>query len=199
VHFSVQDDHIHLLCEVTDRQALSNGMRGLAVRIARSMNRVWKRRGRVVEDRFHAHVLKTPLEAHHALFYVLANGRKHGHAYSGLDPYSSAATFLGWKKGSVSFTPLPPLAVPRTWLLSEGWRTHGLLDPDAPPGPRPKGRASAPGRLLRHADLAAGADERGTRTRSKTPRNQVWERHGERGRSVPPTDRSTALTTPSIT
>jgi REP element-mobilizing transposase RayT len=181
VHFSVQDDHVHLLCEVTDRVALSNGMKGLGVRIARGLNRLWGRRGPVLKDRFHAHILKTPQEAHHSLFYVLANGRKHGHSFSGLDPYSSAATFPGWKKGTVSFAPRTPLALPRTWLLSEGWRHHGLLDPTATPGPRPKRRANATRRPRARAIKAATPADSAKPVASQTPRNQVSARCDERG------------------
>src|SRR5882724_2800867 len=38
VHFSVQADHLHLLVEARDKRALSAGIKGLAVRIARRVN-----------------------------------------------------------------------------------------------------------------------------------------------------------------
>ena len=55
---------------------LANGMKSLAARFARCVNRVFSRRGRVLADRFH-HVLKrTPTEVRRALAYVLLNARK---------------------------------------------------------------------------------------------------------------------------
>ncbi len=46
IHYSLQSTHVHLLIEARDRAALSRGMQGLAVRLARGINRVLGRRGR---------------------------------------------------------------------------------------------------------------------------------------------------------
>jgi len=52
---------------------------------------------------------------------------------AGLDPYSSAGWFDGWRDRRPSPTPAPPNdADPqdfaaRTWLLRVGWRKHGLI------------------------------------------------------------------------
>jgi REP element-mobilizing transposase RayT len=51
VHFSVQRDHLHLLVEAGDRRALSRGVQGLSVRIARAANGELGRKGRVFADR----------------------------------------------------------------------------------------------------------------------------------------------------
>ncbi len=69
-HFSVQRDHIHLLVEASDEAALGNGMRSLTVRVARRMNAVLSRRGKVWGDRWHGHTLTTPGEVRRALAYV---------------------------------------------------------------------------------------------------------------------------------
>ena len=63
VHFSVQRDHLHLLAEASDRRALSRGMQGLSIRVAKAVNRRLGRRGAVFADRYHARALKTPREA----------------------------------------------------------------------------------------------------------------------------------------
>jgi hypothetical protein len=42
-------------------------MQGLAVRIARGLNRFWKRKGRVFADRFHSRPLHTPRETRNAI------------------------------------------------------------------------------------------------------------------------------------
>ena len=44
------------------------------IRIARVLNKLWRRRGRVFADRYHDRILKTPREVKNALVYVLANG-----------------------------------------------------------------------------------------------------------------------------
>src|SRR5262249_22714935 len=75
-HFSVQSDHIHLLVEADEPAALVRGMQGLAIRVAKSVNRALKRCGAVWADRFHARTLRTPREVRNALVYVLNNVKK---------------------------------------------------------------------------------------------------------------------------
>jgi len=67
LQFSVQRDHVHLLVEALDVRTLSRGLQGLAIRIAKGVNRVLRRRGRVWADRFHARILRTPREVRNAL------------------------------------------------------------------------------------------------------------------------------------
>src|SRR5437016_6704993 len=127
LHFSVQDDHLHLIVEADDRRALGRGLRGLAIRVARAVNRALNRRGAVWTDRYHARALTSPRAVRNALVYVLMNRRKHRDGERGLDPCSSALWFTGWR----SPAPPPPAAMPvvraRTWLAAVGWHRHGLL------------------------------------------------------------------------
>ncbi|HEY2031032.1 MAG TPA: transposase [Myxococcales bacterium] len=58
-HYSIQGNHLHLVVEADDGSALSRGMQGLAVRIARRLNAHLGRRGAVFADRYHAHVLES--------------------------------------------------------------------------------------------------------------------------------------------
>lgn len=139
VHFSIQSNHIHLLVEARDATSLSRGMQGLSVRIARALNRLWCRKGRVFADRFHSRILRTPREVRYALGYVLNNARKHGARFAGLDPFASGAAFDGWKGPTMLPHPAllatqPPVVSARTWLLAVGWRRHGRIDVDAIPG-----------------------------------------------------------------
>ena len=83
VHFSVQRDHLHLIAEADDRRALSRGIQGLSIRIARAVNGHLGRTGRLFADRYHARALKTPRAAYFALRYVLLNIRKHARAPQG--------------------------------------------------------------------------------------------------------------------
>jgi putative transposase len=78
VAFSVQSNHVHLVVEAHDAPTLSRGVQGLAIRLARAVNRVLDARGRVFRERFHARELRTPREVRSALVYVLLNARKHG-------------------------------------------------------------------------------------------------------------------------
>ena len=52
VHFSVQADHIHMICEAANNDAMAKGMNGLTIRVARGFNRVTGRKGQVFSDRF---------------------------------------------------------------------------------------------------------------------------------------------------
>ena len=45
VHFSVQSDHVHLMVEAADKEALALGARGLVVRLARAITAPWGGRG----------------------------------------------------------------------------------------------------------------------------------------------------------
>src|SRR5437667_6169012 len=71
VEFSAQDDHLHLLVEAEDRPCLTRGLGGLAIRVARAVNRGLGRRGAVWADRYHARAITTPRAVRHAIVYVL--------------------------------------------------------------------------------------------------------------------------------
>jgi REP element-mobilizing transposase RayT len=143
VHFSVQRNHIHLLVEAEGKRALSRGLQGLSVRIARGLNGELGRRGSVFADRYHARALSSPRQTRHALAYVLLNHAHHGPqggwepAVPIADKYSSAARFDGWS-GPIALSnrgAAPSGIVPgRTWLLSKGWRRAGLINPSEVPG-----------------------------------------------------------------
>jgi len=45
VHFTIQDDHVHLIVEATDKRMLSRGVMGLEIRIARAVNTLLGRTG----------------------------------------------------------------------------------------------------------------------------------------------------------
>ena len=93
VHYSVQGNHVHLLVEADDERALSRGMNGLGTRIARRLNRVMSRRGKVLDDRYHGHILRTPSEVRRARAYLLANAQKH-YGQRGPDPYTSRVAVI---------------------------------------------------------------------------------------------------------
>jgi REP element-mobilizing transposase RayT len=93
VHYSVQGNHVHLLVEAKNERALSRGMCGLGVRVAKGLNRVMRRHGKVLDDRYHGHILRTPTEVRRARAYLLQNAREH-YGYRHADPYASAVAVI---------------------------------------------------------------------------------------------------------
>jgi hypothetical protein len=142
VHYSVQTDHVHLLVEASDKFSLARGLAGLAIRVARSVNRVLRRAGRVFGDRYHSRPLRTPREVRLGIIYVLMNWKKHMPPAKGFDLCSSAWWLDGWKVPPASGPPvseagMQPVRAPQTWLARVGWKLHGLIRCDeAPAGSR---------------------------------------------------------------
>jgi len=146
-------DHLHLLAEAVDRRALSRGVQGLSVRLARAIHRRLQRHGKVFADRYHARALKTPRTVHWALRYVLLNARKHERGalavpFGFVDPCSSAAWFDGFarppelvfgaRECRAAFQAYNALDSPvvgaRTWLLTAGQSRVKPFDVDDAPG-----------------------------------------------------------------
>ena len=110
VEFSVQGNHLHLILEADDHQALSRALQGLCIRIARALNKMMGRAGKVFGDHYHARLLRSPAALAGAIAYVLGNAAHH-FGVRGADPYASRAPDAQ-----------ASLAAPRSWLLREGWR-----------------------------------------------------------------------------
>ncbi|TMA24175.1 MAG: hypothetical protein E6J88_11555 [Deltaproteobacteria bacterium] len=121
VHYSIQGNHLHLIVEAEDRESLAKGMQGLAIRIAKTLNRLFDRAGHVWADRYHSHVLRTRREVANALRYVLGNFARHARQWG-----ETAARFAD-ECSSIRYLGLAgeaaPVAAPRTWLLRIGWRS----------------------------------------------------------------------------
>jgi putative transposase len=146
VHVSVQNTHIHLICEAEDRRALSTGLRSFQVSAAKWLNAAvskrrrlpQRRRGVVFVDRYHVENLGSVGQVRNALAYVLNNWRRHGVdrdalftlAGGRLDPYASGRAFVGWSEANVGtmeddepaegYGP-PEVSEPTTWLARQGW------------------------------------------------------------------------------
>ena len=149
VHYSVQSEHVHVIVEAASSWDLGRGLKAIAARFSRGVNRVFHRTGRVLADRSHVHVLRTPREVRNAIAYVLLNARRHlaklGRALPSItriDPASSGRWFAGWRAAPPAAHDPPAVAAPRSWLLSVGWRRRGLIDCEEIPGAprtRPRG------------------------------------------------------------
>jgi len=146
VHFSVKDDHVHLIVEASSARELSAGVRSVSILIARSVNELVGRRGRFWADRWHGRALTSPREVRSAFVSVFGNFRKHSKTKlpAGIDPFSSACRFDGFSDSSngddlqraVPFRALSSwidVAPPKTWLARTGWRRAGLLRLDETP------------------------------------------------------------------
>ncbi len=143
VEFSILSNHIHLLCEGDDRVTVSRAMQGLCSSIARLLNRLWARTGKLFADRFHIDVFKVPRRAFNTLRYVLKNAWKHGVRMGNalVDAFSSGPWFTGYDneppataanlrnhqrrlRSDLGDDPCSPA---RSWLLTRGWREAGPL------------------------------------------------------------------------
>ncbi len=118
IEFSVLGNHLPLLVEADTDLALSRGVQGLCVRIARALNRLMKRRGSVFDDHYHARLLGSPTQLVVAIGYVLGNHEHHFGGSRGIDPYSSLAI----DRARV-------LVAPQTWLVRAGWRRSPVKSP----------------------------------------------------------------------
>lgn len=143
VHYSVQSHHLHLIVEAQSAAALSSGIKGLSVRLARRLNAALERRGRVFVARYFSRILRTPGQTKAALSYVLLNGRRHDaqrgrvRSRGWIDPCSSGRFFDGWRElGPPSGLPTEdaPCVSPQLWLLTTGWRLRGLVSVSTVPG-----------------------------------------------------------------
>jgi len=142
LHYSLQRDHAHLIVEADSKDALGRGMKAVAARLARVVNRAFARTGAVLDGRYHLRLLRTPREVRSALAYVLLNARRHWFKRFGvappvrIDEASSGRWFTGWnrKRAGAPAQESPEVAHARTWLARKGWVRHGLIDPTTIPG-----------------------------------------------------------------
>ena len=138
VEFSVQDDHLHLIVEADDNDALARGMKSFSVRANRLFNAAAGRgRGPLWAHRYHRRDLTSARQVRNALVYCLGNYKKHQRVTSGMpriDPCSSARWFQGWTAIRQHDDGLRPSAEARTVLLQRAWQKYGLIHP----GERPR-------------------------------------------------------------
>jgi putative transposase len=137
VEYSILGNHLHMIVEAEDQDSLERGMRGLNTRLAKRLNKHFGRRGKLIDGRYHARHLRSPLEVRNALRYVLFNAKRHCERAgkpaprTAIDPRSSAPRFTGWRTSPrEDVTQDLGTSPPRTWLLRIGWRRHGLIAAD---------------------------------------------------------------------
>jgi len=143
--FNVLGNHLHLITTAARKDALSRGAAGLEVRLAYRLNTALGREGKLFPDRYYARYLKTPREVRNAIRYVLLNRKHHAaekqYARQWIDACSSAAWFDGWAQPVRGDEPWKrellamerPTEQATVWLLTTGWKRHGLLRFDERP------------------------------------------------------------------
>ena len=141
LHFSVMGNHVHLIAEARNKRVLSKAMQGIAIRIAKRLNKVGRASGRVFSGRYHSDVLDTPVSVRNVLAYVLCNARKHGIAKkvkrTWVDPWSSGSAFTGWRgKITCDAQDPPPIADPQSDIGRNWHKRGGGIPPDTVPGQR---------------------------------------------------------------
>lgn len=141
LHYAVMGNHLHLVAEAKSSRVLSRAMQGIAIRIAKGLNRAGRAHGRVFSGRYHNAVLTSERAVRNVLAYVLCNARKHGLARNvkrtWVDPWSSGSAFDGWL-GKITFDEIepPPIVAPES-RIGRGWyRIGGGIPPDTVPGKR---------------------------------------------------------------
>jgi len=113
VHFALRDDRVELIVEAKDERCLSEGLRSVAIRIARAVNVALGRTGSLWADRWRGHPLESRRAVRAALASVLTGARAACSAASpGIDPYSSGEWFDGWHGWTPESGTTPPFAEP---------------------------------------------------------------------------------------
>jgi hypothetical protein len=97
-------------------------VQGLEVRIAKRLNKLGGRKGKVFHERFHGRDSRTPREVRSVLEYLMHDARRHGYrvAVVGPDPYSSGRWLDGWRGWPCDRIWPAPLARARSWLVAHG-------------------------------------------------------------------------------
>jgi REP element-mobilizing transposase RayT len=121
LQFSLLSNHVHFVVEAPDEKALGRAMKGLLVRLAKGLNKLWGRKGSVFERRFDSVVVSTMRQVHRALRYVSERAQARDP-----DPVRRARSvllgpwFKFWKGRRQAFrSDESPVAPPRIAILVE--------------------------------------------------------------------------------
>jgi REP element-mobilizing transposase RayT len=136
IHYSLLGNHIHMIVETRDNQALGRGMRSLGGSFAKAIQSKAGLTGGIFSGRYHLKAITNPSQMRRTLEYVLLNMCKHQDFLEHMDPYSSARFFPHWRKllgarmNDVIEWELETLSTalkeaglspPRSWLATQGW------------------------------------------------------------------------------
>lgn len=112
-HYSVQGNHIHMIAEASDRASLARRMQGFSIRLAKALNKMMRRRGPVLRERYHARVMRSSRQVFNTIRYVLLNHAHHYGHETIADRFSSETRGL--------------THAPCVWMLTTGWKRYGPI------------------------------------------------------------------------
>jgi REP element-mobilizing transposase RayT len=98
LHYSILNNHLHMIVEARDNKALTKGMRSLFTSLAKKLN--W---GRIFDGRYHLRVITSPTQMKNTLKYVLLNAAQHAKLIDYIDEFSSGHHFPHWRKACQNY------------------------------------------------------------------------------------------------
>lgn len=123
-HFAIHPHALHLVVEAADHMCLSRGMQGLLIRVARAVNKVWQRGGKLFADRYAAQPLHDEARVREVLaqLFGLADGaaKPPRQDLARAVALYTSAPWLGEPRDAPApgaSGPPVPVAAPRTSLL----------------------------------------------------------------------------------
>jgi len=132
----------NLIVEALGAKALSAGIKGLSVRLARRLNTLLGRKGRVMIERYFGPSCARRRRSAGVCATCCSIGGGMTRSAGGLGTGAGRSLFvrsLLRRLARGRATPPPPeercVSPPRLWLLTTGWRSRGLISVDAVPGP----------------------------------------------------------------
>jgi hypothetical protein len=90
IHYSLEQNHIHIYAECSDNIILGKAMKALGVSFVKKINSYFSRKGSCYKTRYHLRILRSASEVKNVLNYILKNGIKHKRTKFIIDPYNSA-------------------------------------------------------------------------------------------------------------
>lgn len=124
LHYSLQWNHIHLIIEATDNEALFRGMRSFTNTFVKCMGK-----GSIQKERYHLHVLRSVKETKNAFRYVIFNEAHHSRkkvvtadAYSSLHQLNLKELAKQFKFSIVKKSSHREISLdqPTSWLAKNG-------------------------------------------------------------------------------
>jgi len=124
VSFSLLPTHLHWVFFAESKEARQDATRYVFGQLARRLNRMWERRGKLLTERYWSVCCKTAKQAFHAMAYVLRNAAVAGYWVKArcLDEYTDVAEELLGANRFLRSVLGHTAAVRRALLLEMSWR-----------------------------------------------------------------------------
>ena len=125
LHYSLETNHIHLIVEAENNDALEKGMRSFTATMVKSL-----KKGKLQDERYHLHVLRNPQETKNVFRYVLLNHCHHtntnsikAEAYNSLYSVDLKMIAKLWKVSIIQSEIKNPIELdsPSSWLAKNAY------------------------------------------------------------------------------